>query len=130
MYKRYHIVTKPAPLRYRQTGRFKIERSIACLHCGICAGVCLFKVHRRRKERPQLMAEPRSELCKGCFRCIFNCPANALTIYKNPEFYELGNSIYTPDIISTIWYEAATGKIPVSGAGYRGPFLGCGFDSM
>lgn len=130
MYKRYHIATKAAPLRCRQVGRFKIERSKRCIHCGICAGACPFKVHRRRKEKPQLMAEPRSELCKGCFSCIFNCPANALTISKNPEFYELGNSIYTPDIISTIWYEATTGKIPVSGAGYRGPFSGSGFDSM
>lgn len=100
------------------------------MHCGICAGVCLFKVHKRRKEKPQLMAEPKSELCKGCFRCIFSCPINALTISKNPEFYQLGNCIYTPDIISTIWYEATTGKIPVSGAGYRGPFSGSGFDSM
>jgi hypothetical protein len=29
-----------------------------------------------------------------------------------------------------LWYQAETGKIPVSGAGYPGPFSGPGFDSM
>ena len=36
----------------------------------------------------------------------------------------------TPDIIARLWYQAETGKIPVSGAGYPGPFTGPGFDSM
>ncbi|MGD1044996.1 MAG: hypothetical protein ABR936_06675, partial [Bacteroidota bacterium] len=32
--------------------------------------------------------------------------------------------------MSTTWLEAETGKVPVSGAGYRGKFSGPGFDSM
>lgn len=130
MYRRYHIDTRPAPSKYRQIGRFQIERSKRCINCGKCTLACLFKVHRKRKEAPQLMAEPKSERCRGCFRCIFICPSNALTISKNPEFYSLGNNCYTPEIINTIWYEASGGKIPVTGAGYRGPFSGPGFDSI
>jgi hypothetical protein len=33
-------------------------------------------------------------------------------------------------MILTTWYQAETGKIPVSGAGYRGPFVGPGFDEI
>jgi hypothetical protein len=48
----------------------------------------------------------------------------------NPEYRTLGDEYWRPDTIHRIWYQAHTGKIPVSGAGYRGPFVGAGFDSM
>jgi hypothetical protein len=48
----------------------------------------------------------------------------------NPEYEKLGNSYWKPDIIKTTWLQAETAKIPVSGAGYRGPFAGSGFDAM
>jgi hypothetical protein len=48
----------------------------------------------------------------------------------NPEYRILGDDYWKPDIINRLWYQAHTGKIPVSGAGYRGPFVGAGFDSM
>jgi glutamate synthase domain-containing protein 2 len=42
----------------------------------------------------------------------------------------MGDSYWTPEIISTQWSQAETGSIPVSGAGYSGPFSGPGFDEM
>jgi hypothetical protein len=48
----------------------------------------------------------------------------------NPEYRSLGDDYWQADIIHRTWYQAHTGKIPVSGAGYRGPFSGEGFDSM
>jgi hypothetical protein len=51
-------------------------------------------------------------------------------ISVNSEYKRLGNSYWTPWIFSTLWLEAETGKVPVSGAGYRGKFSGYGFDSM
>jgi glutamate synthase domain-containing protein 2/ferredoxin len=48
----------------------------------------------------------------------------------NPRFLRLGNDYWTPEIVTRIWRQADTGKIPVSGAGYRGPFCGPGFDEM
>jgi hypothetical protein len=42
----------------------------------------------------------------------------------------MGDDYWKPEIISGTWFQAETGKIPVSGAGYRGPFSGPGFDSM
>jgi len=37
---------------------------------------------------------------------------------------------WTPQIISQTWYQAETGRIPISGAGYGGAFAGSGFDSL
>jgi ferredoxin len=76
------------------------------------------------------MAEPVNHLCKGCFRCIQECPRDALSIRTSKEYLLLGDSYWTPETISKNWYQAETGEIPVSGAGYHGPFSGDGFDSM
>ena len=48
----------------------------------------------------------------------------------NPEYRRLGDDYFTPDIILSTWFQAETGRIPVSGSGYGGPFSGPGFDSM
>ena len=37
---------------------------------------------------------------------------------------------WTPEIITQTWYMAERGKIPISGAGYGGPFAGPGFDAL
>jgi hypothetical protein len=42
----------------------------------------------------------------------------------------MGDEYWKPDIIFSSWVQADMGKIPVSGAGYRGPFHGPGFDSI
>jgi ferredoxin len=76
------------------------------------------------------MADPVNHLCKGCFLCIQECPREALSIRTSKEYLLLGDSYWTPEIISKNWYQAETGMIPVSGAGYSGPFSGEGFDSM
>ncbi len=41
-----------------------------------------------------------------------------------------GDPYWTPQIMSQIWYQAETGRIPISGAGYGGPFAGPGFDGL
>jgi glutamate synthase domain-containing protein 2 len=41
-----------------------------------------------------------------------------------------GDPHWTPEIISQIWYQAETGRIPISGAGYGGAFSGPGFDAI
>jgi ferredoxin len=68
--------------------------------------------------------------CMGCFSCIQDCTKGLLCMSINPEYEKMGNSYWTPDIIKTTWLQAETAKIPVSGAGYRGPFAGKGFDAM
>jgi Pyruvate/2-oxoacid:ferredoxin oxidoreductase delta subunit len=68
--------------------------------------------------------------CKGCLTCIQNCTKNLLTRVVNPEYELLGDDYFTPKIIQETWFQAASGQIPVSGAGYGGPFSGEGFDSI
>ena len=41
-----------------------------------------------------------------------------------------GDPYWTPQIITQTWYQAETGRIPISGAGYGGAFAGSGFDSV
>jgi glutamate synthase domain-containing protein 2 len=47
-----------------------------------------------------------------------------------PEERIGGDPFWTPQIITQIWYQAETGKVPISGAGYGGRFSGPGFDSI
>ena len=130
MYKRYHIETSPAKLSSTQIGKFDIIRNSKCLNCGRCIEQCIYDVHKRDLNDPRKMSEPVSHLCKNCFSCIQNCPQQAIEMVKNKKFENLGNTYWTPHIIHTIWNEAEEGRIPVYGAGYRGPFKGSGFDNM
>lgn len=41
-----------------------------------------------------------------------------------------GDPYWTAEIISQTWYQAETGRIPISGAGYGGKFAGQGFDGI
>ncbi len=68
--------------------------------------------------------------CQSCFRCVQECTKGIFSRAINPEYRALGDDYWQADIIHRTWYQAHTGKIPVSGAGYRGPFVGKGFDSM
>jgi ferredoxin len=76
------------------------------------------------------MDDPQDHLCKNCYRCIQECPTRSLTKIINPAYNELGDEYWTPEIVTSTWSQAETGRIPVLGAGYRGAFSGPGFDAM
>ncbi|MGH2347942.1 MAG: glutamate synthase-related protein, partial [bacterium] len=52
--------------------------------------------------------------------------------YGHPPFATpgRGDPYWTPEIITQTWFMAEKGKIPISGAGYGGPFAGPGFDAI
>lgn len=130
MYHHYHIPKKELPLGARPFGKMLVTRGASCMNCGRCAQVCVYKVHERSPADPRVMAEPSSYLCKNCLKCVETCPQWALTVKISPEYEALGGGVWTPNRVSTIWNEAQSGKLPVFGAGYRGMFVGPGYDSM
>jgi len=130
-YERYHIPTAPAPPKHAVIGKFKVIRDTeVCRSCGRCIRACIYGAHERKAHDDRAMEEPISCRCKNCFRCIQECPTHALTMIMNPEYSSLGDFYWEPHRFFAISYEAETGRIPVLGAGYRGPFGGSWFDGM
>ncbi len=131
---KYHIHTEPAAPRFRPVGKLGIvEWREDCSNCHNCVKhQCVYgfygdEIDALRKQNGYL---DYIYQCKGCLACIQNCTKNILTRVINPEYNRLGDDYYTPEIIVSTWYQAETGRIPVSGGGYGGPFTGLGFDAM
>jgi hypothetical protein len=132
MPKKYHIEAQSTPPRFTSIGKSGIvEWGESCLKCHNCVKkLCVYQAYKKRSFDSRQMADTLESLCKNCFRCVQECTKGILSKSTNPEYLCLGDSYYTPDIIATNWYQAETGKIPVSGAGYGGVFAGPGFDEM
>jgi len=132
MPKKYHIHATPAPPRFIPVGRSGIiDWEEDCLKCTTCVKKrCLYDVYKNRTYDARTLVDSIDYQCKNCFSCIQNCPRGVLSKTINPEFLKMGDAYWKPDIIHNTWFQAETGKIPVSGAGYRGAFSGPGFDAM
>jgi ferredoxin len=130
MPKKYHIHPKATPLELEYIYKFKIVRGENCINCGKCAKVCIYQAHKRSEADPRKMADPNTVVCRNCFRCIQECPRGALEKSLEKVFANTGGAYWKPDMLLTLYKQADDGAVPVSGAGYRGPFTGTGFDSM
>ena len=130
-FERYHIKTRNTPPA-KALPRIFVERKDSCINCGLCVAACVYGVHERGDPKVDFtkVASPRHEFCVACHRCVNECPMQALELRDHPDFKALGDAVYTPEVIETLRYEAETGRVPVSGQGYRGPFAGPGFDSI
>jgi len=131
---KYAIHSKPAPPRFRPVGKLGIvDWREDCSNCHNCVKrSCVYGLYRDEYDalREEVGYLDYIFQCKGCLNCVQNCTKNLLTRVTNPEYRRLGDRYYTADILQTTWFQADTGRIPVSGAGYGGPFSGQGFDSM
>ncbi len=132
MPKKYHIHTETAPPRFVPIGKGTIlDWEGGCLRCFKCVKrQCIFGAYNKRTFDVKQLSDTIDNICRNCLRCVQSCPGQIITKTINPEYEAMGDSYWTPDIISTQWYQAETGSIPVSGAGYPGPFSGPGFDDM
>ena len=131
MPKKYHLSPKPVPPRWVAPGPFGIIEGDGCLNCANCVKKsCVYSVYRKRGYDQRQMFDTADSLCKNCFRCVQGCYGRILSKSRNPEFWTMGDDYWTPEIIASNQTQAETGKIPVSGGGYGGPFAGPGFDSM
>ena len=130
MPKKYHIHPKATPLELDYFFKFKIVRGENCINCGKCTKVCIYQAHKRSEADPRIMADPNTVVCKNCFRCIQECPRGALEKSLDKVYLNTGGAYWKPDMLLTLYKQSEDGNVPVSGAGYRGPFTGTGFDSM
>ncbi len=131
MPEKYHINITPTLPRFTPVGKVSAIERDGCLGCAKCAKKsCVYDVYKNRSFDSKQLTDTIDYLCKNCFRCVQECKGRLFSRAINPEYKRLGDSYWKPDIIATTWYQAETGKIPVSGAGYLGPFTGHGFDSM
>lgn len=139
MYIRYRIHARPAPNVAPHPDRFRVEVNRLQL-----AKLILTELFDYRGNLPVVLSRPcvygvfsgpiggfapRQRLCVGCLRCTVEHP-EIVQIHPNPARLRLGDSYFTPDMVDAVLYEAATGRIPVRGAGYRGAFGGQGWDGM
>jgi ferredoxin len=129
---KYHIPTSPTPARFKAiTKAGVIAWEEGCLKCARCVKKdCVYKVYEKRNLDPRQMLDSLDTVCMDCFRCVQNCPNRLIQKSINPLFKALGDEYWTPEVIANIWSQAESGKVPVSGGGYGGPFSGPGFDSM
>ena len=128
MFERYHVEVKEALPKFKIPPEFIVRRFNNCTNVQECTQSCVFGVHVVGNDGK--IEDPREDLCRGCFRCVIECPDLAISVEANPEFSKLGNTYFTSDRIRTIFFETQTGKVPVSGTGYGGPFAGKGFDGI
>jgi ferredoxin len=134
MPKKYHIPIKTANPRHHPIGKYAtVEFREDCAgSCRACVKKkCVYGIFKDNYFHMSTMEEPEYlYTCNSCFRCVQECTRGIFSRVINPEYRTLGDDYWRPDIINRLWYQAHTGKIPVSGAGYRGPFVAAGFDTM
>jgi ferredoxin len=129
---KYHTATVPMPNRFQPITRSGvIAWEEGCLKCARCVKKdCVYLVYQKRNLDTRQMLDSVDSACMDCFRCVQNCPGRLIQKGVNPAYRSIGDDYWTPEILSSLWSQAETGKIPVSGAGYGGPFAGPGFDAM
>jgi ferredoxin len=134
MPEKYHIKTQPVPPISPRIGKYGIvDWREDCARCHNCVKkACVYDRYRQEADYIKNLSDVNTLFfdCMGCFSCVQDCTKGLLCMSINPEYQKMGNNYWTPDIIKTTWLQAETAKIPVSGAGYRGPFAGAGFDAM
>jgi len=131
---RYHVHTAVTPGRFRRVGKYgAVDWREDCSRCANCVKHrCEYEAYKKEgvhNRDPLAPLQPLNE-CKACLSCVQGCTKGLLAISINPEFLAMGDEYWTPDLIATTWNQSDTGRIPVSGAGYRGRFYGFGFDSI
>ena len=139
MYQRYHLQTSSAP----EIAPFPNRTYVEVQKPGLAKHLLKEMIHYRGNRavalsRPCLYGvfsgpvggfAPRNNSCVACLRCTIEHP-EMVRVRLNPEHLRLGDSYFTPGHVDTVCYEARTGRVPVKGAGYRGPFGGEGWDGM
>lgn len=129
-----HLVS-PCPSRFRNAlGKYKVNRSSACIACGKCAEVCEWGAHQKGGAR---MLAPRSYRCngpEGCIAkktyCVDHCPSGALRVGRDPMWETFGDPRWTNELLASTWIQAETGYPPTQDLDYKTGCSGGGFDRI
>ncbi len=129
---KYHIHIQPTAPRFPAHGKGTVlDWGEGCIRCTRCVKeTCPYHAFDQRGFDQTSLTDTIDSVCKNCFRCVQGCPRELVQKTLNPQYEGLGDDYWTPEILLSTWYQAETGKIPVSGSGYGGPFSGEGFDSI
>ena len=128
---KYHIIVEPVADRFTRPGRFMAIEKDGCLGCLECVKrQCIYDVFGQREYCPDQLRDSADSLCRSCLWCVQQCKRRLFSRQVNPEFELMGDDYWKPRIIQALWDQAYDGKVPVSGAGYTGPFCGPGFDQI
>ena len=134
MPERYHVHVVPTTPRFHRVGKYgNVDWREDCSRCSNCVKLrCLYNVYRSEAAYNRDPDAPVVTLdeCKACLSCVQGCTKGLLSVSINPGYLDMGDEYWKSDILLTTWNQADSGKIPVSGAGYRGKFYGYGFDSI
>ncbi len=102
------------------TPAFLIERdNKRCIQCKVCVQQCANEVHRFDEEEGEVLADELN--CVNCQRCVVMCPTRALSIRKSPNEFRQ-NANWTADAIKSIYIQAETGGVLLTGMGNDRPY--------
>jgi glutamate synthase domain-containing protein 2/NAD-dependent dihydropyrimidine dehydrogenase PreA subunit len=132
MPKKYHVQIKQASPRFAPVPKFCGIEKEGCLGCLECVKrvSCIYGVWDRSRFDPEQIVETGDVECLGCLRCVQECKKGILSRILSARYRHIGDDYWIPGVLRKIWRQSESGKIPVSGAGFRGPFSGPGFDRM
>ena len=97
-----------------------------CIRCGVCVRRCANDVHSYDEENDSISSD--SAKCVACQRCVTLCPTGALAV-KKAERTLKGNANFTPEVINTIYKQAESGGVVLTGMGNPLPLFSY-FDHM
>lgn len=107
-------------LRSFITPAFLIERNEdRCNQCKVCIQQCANEVHTYDEESGRIIADEME--CVNCQRCVIMCPTRALSIRKFPNEFR-NNANWTEDAIKSIYVQAETGGVLLTGMGNDRPY--------
>jgi len=152
-YERFKIETRAAPPRHKLPRPFTPRVGKVGLATKLIREIFEygFKLRERKYRRVLLTRpciygvfsgrfggfHPIRDRCVGCMRCLQEF-SQFCRVDRNPEFFDFADSYWIPEDpttaksspVATVSYEAATGRIPIKGMGYKEGFAGAGWDSI
>lgn len=90
-----------------------------CIKCKVCVNQCSFGATEYVEEVDEIVTDDKK--CVACQRCLAHCPTRALDIKEAINTFK-PNAYWSPQHITNIYKQAATGGILLTGMGNDQPY--------